>query len=155
MAPTEPPEPILHDTILPTNQVPWITYYKKNLRKEMVPPMEHNEKLRNPCDKVPVDKEKYRRLVGKLIYLSHTRPDISYAVSIVSQSMQAPYEEQMEAVNCTLRYLKTTPGKGLMFRKTYRKCTELIPTLIEQNQLLTNSPLQDIVPLCGVILLLG
>lgn len=32
-------EPILsfHDTILPTKQVPWITYYRKNLRKEMVP----------------------------------------------------------------------------------------------------------------------
>ncbi|KAA0052840.1 reverse transcriptase [Cucumis melo var. makuwa] len=35
---TAPSELILHDTVLPTNQVPWITYYRKNLRKEMVPP---------------------------------------------------------------------------------------------------------------------
>jgi len=31
-----------------------------------------------------VDKETYQRLVGRLIYLCHTRPDISYAVSVVS-----------------------------------------------------------------------
>lgn len=61
--------------------------------------IEFNAKLRDSVDKVPVDKEKYQRLVGKLIYLSHNRPDISYAVSIVSQFMQAPYEEHMEAVN--------------------------------------------------------
>ncbi|KAA0061144.1 Cysteine-rich RLK (receptor-like protein kinase) 8 [Cucumis melo var. makuwa] len=71
-----------------------------------------------------VDKEQYQRLVGKLIYLSHTRPDISFDVSVVSQFMQAPYEEHMEAVKRILRYLKTTPGKGLMFRKTDKKTIE-------------------------------
>jgi len=38
--------------------------------------------------------------------------------------MQAPYEEHMEAVNRILRYLKSTLGKGLMFRKSDRKCIE-------------------------------
>ncbi|KAL0554130.1 hypothetical protein IC582_008044 [Cucumis melo] len=38
--------------------------------------------------------------------------------------MQAPYEKHMEAVNRILRYLKNTPGKGLMFRKTNRKTIE-------------------------------
>ena len=38
----------------------------------------------------PVDKESYQRLVGKVIYLSHTRPDIAFAVSLVSQYMHAP-----------------------------------------------------------------
>jgi len=38
--------------------------------------------------------------------------------------MQAPYEEHMEAVNRILRYLKSTPGKGLMFRKSDRKYIE-------------------------------
>ncbi|TYK26078.1 Retrovirus-related Pol polyprotein from transposon TNT 1-94 [Cucumis melo var. makuwa] len=78
----------------------------------------------NSDDQVPVDKEQYQRLVGKLIYLSHTRPDISFVVSVVSQFMQAPYEKHMEAVNKILRYLKNTPGKGLMFRKTNRKTIE-------------------------------
>lgn len=37
-----------------------------------------------------VDKGRYQRLVGRLIYLSHTRPDIAYAVSIVSRYMHDP-----------------------------------------------------------------
>ncbi|KAA0066521.1 Retrovirus-related Pol polyprotein from transposon TNT 1-94 [Cucumis melo var. makuwa] len=71
--------------------------------------IEFNCKLGNSDDQVPVDKEQYQRLVGKLIYLSHTRPDISFAVSVVSQFMQAPYKKHMEAVNRILRYLKNTP----------------------------------------------
>ena len=61
-------------------------------------PIEPNSKLRGICDKVSFDKENYQRLVGKLIYLSHTRSDISYVVSIISQFMQTSYEEHVEAV---------------------------------------------------------
>ncbi|KAL4021159.1 hypothetical protein IC575_019950 [Cucumis melo] len=93
-------------------------------------PIEFNCKLGNSDDQVPVDKEQYQRPVGKLIYLSHTRPDISFAVSVVSQFMQTPYEKHMEAVNRILRYLKNTPGKGLMFRKTNRKTLRHILTQI-------------------------
>ena len=46
-----------------------------------------NVKRGNSLAKVPVDKEKYQRLVGKLIYLSHIRPDIAYVVSTFSQFM--------------------------------------------------------------------
>ena len=46
----------------------------------------------------PIDRGRYQHLVGKLIYLSHTRPDIAFAVSRVSQFMHAPTEEPMEAV---------------------------------------------------------
>ncbi|KAL0549790.1 hypothetical protein IC582_014279 [Cucumis melo] len=77
-------------------------------------PIEFNCKLGNSDDQVPIDIEQYQRLVGKLIHLSHTRPDISFVVSAVSQFMQAPYEEHME----------TTPGKGLMFRKIDKKTIE-------------------------------
>ena len=84
-------------------------------------PVEFNCKLGNSGDQVPVDKERYRRLAGKLIYLSHTCSNISFVVNVANQFMQTPYEEHMEAVNKILRYLKTTPGKGLMLRKTDRK----------------------------------
>ena len=47
-------------------------------------PIEFNCKLGNSDDQVSVDKEQYQRLVGKLIYLSHTRPDISFVVSVVN-----------------------------------------------------------------------
>ncbi|CAL8084987.1 unnamed protein product [Prunus armeniaca] len=80
-------------------------------------PIEQNHKLRLYHDQVPTDKERYQRLVGKLIYLSHTRLDIAYAVSVVSQFMHSPSEDHMGAVIRILMYLKVTPEKGLMFCK--------------------------------------
>lgn len=70
----------------------------------------------NPEDP-KVNQEAYQKLVGKLIYLSHTRPDIAYAVSMVSQFMHDPRKQHMDAVMRVLRYLKKTPGKGIQFRK--------------------------------------
>ncbi|XP_038896700.1 uncharacterized mitochondrial protein AtMg00810-like [Benincasa hispida] len=87
-------------------------------------PVEYNTKIDDKNEGIPVNKERYQWLVGKLIYLSHTRPDISYAVSIVSQFMQAPCEDHMIAVERIFRYLKGTPGKGLMFRKTDKRSVE-------------------------------
>ena len=80
-------------------------------------PIVQNHKLGEYVDQVPVDKQRYQRLVGKLIYLSHTRPDIAYVVSVVSQFMHCPSEDHMDATMRILRYLKSSPGKGLMFSK--------------------------------------
>ncbi|KAH9726802.1 hypothetical protein KPL70_008430 [Citrus sinensis] len=80
-------------------------------------PMEMNHKLGILPNQTPTDKGRYQRLVGRLIYLSHTRTDIAYAVSIVSQFMHSPSEEHMDAVYRILRYLKCAPGKGLLFSK--------------------------------------
>ena len=52
-----------------------------------------------------------------LIYLSHTRPDIAFAIRIVSQYMHALYKEHMAAMYRILKYLKGSIGKGLFFRK--------------------------------------
>jgi len=60
----------------------------------------------------PVDKVNYQRLVRKLIYLSHTRPNIAFTVSLVTQYMHAPCQGHLDAVYRILRYLKETPGKG-------------------------------------------
>jgi len=80
-------------------------------------PIVQNHKLGEYPDQVPTNKERYQKLVGKLIYLSHTRPDIAYAVSVVSQFMHCPSEDHMDAVLRILRYLKLSPRKGLMFSK--------------------------------------
>jgi hypothetical protein len=80
-------------------------------------PMVQNHKLGEYPDQAPTDKGKYQRLVGKLIYLSHTRPDIAYAVSVVSQFMHNPSEDRMDTVIRILRYLKASLRKGLMFSK--------------------------------------
>ncbi|MCR2847942.1 hypothetical protein KN825_15305, partial [Weizmannia coagulans] len=81
-------------------------------------PMDTTIKLSMQSSGAPVDKGRYQRLVGKLIYLSHTRPDISFAVSVVSQFMNCPAEGHMQAVYRILRYLKSTPSQGLFFEKT-------------------------------------
>ncbi|KAK8938354.1 hypothetical protein KSP39_PZI011478 [Platanthera zijinensis] len=65
----------------------------------------------------PVDREMYQRLVEKLIYLSHTCPDILFSISVVSRYMHDPRKGHMDAVYQILRYLKSAPGKGLTFRR--------------------------------------
>jgi len=55
--------------------------------------------------------EKYRRLVGKLNYFIFTRPDISFAVSVVSQFVNSPCVDNWNAV----KYIKGSPGKGLLY----------------------------------------
>jgi len=60
-------------------------------------------------------KHRQRELVGKLIYLSYTRLDITYAMNVVSQFMHDPRKLHMDAVERILRYLKSTPGKVILF----------------------------------------
>ena len=62
------------------------------------------------------DREQYQKLVGKLIYLSHTRPDISYAVGVVSRFMHLPQVQHMQAVMRILSYLKGTSNRGVFFK---------------------------------------
>ena len=80
-------------------------------------PIDPNHKLGDAKDDKDVDKERFQRLVGKLIYLAHTRPDIAYAVSVVSQFMHNLKETHLQAVNRILHYLKASPGKGILFKK--------------------------------------
>nr|KYP41834.1 Copia protein [Cajanus cajan] len=79
--------------------------------------MDTNLKLGNSDESATVDKEMYQRLVGKLIYLSHTRPDIAFAVSLVSQFMHCPREVHLHAIYRILQYLKGTPGRGILYKR--------------------------------------
>ena len=78
-------------------------------------PIEQNHKLFQCSNSANIDKGRYQRLVGKLIYLSHTRPDITYAVNVVSQFMHDPRKLHMDVIERILRYLKSTLGKGILF----------------------------------------
>ncbi|RDX77112.1 Copia protein, partial [Mucuna pruriens] len=79
-------------------------------------PIEKNHRIE--CEESPtIEKSQYQRLVGKLIYLSHTRLDIAYAISMVSQFMHDHRERHLQEVESILYYLKAGPGKGLLFRK--------------------------------------
>jgi hypothetical protein len=86
--------------------------------KPVATPMEPNLKLMPDEGDFVDDPDTYRRLVGKLIYLTITWPDISYAVSIVSQFMTNPRVPHMNAVIRILKYLKNAPGRGLFYRSS-------------------------------------
>nr|GEX81768.1 putative ribonuclease H-like domain-containing protein [Tanacetum cinerariifolium] len=79
-------------------------------------PMMVNQKLYMGEKAKLADKGRYQRIVGKLIYLSHTRPDIAYAVGVVSQFMHQPQISHMKAVLRIIRCLKGTPGHGVLFK---------------------------------------
>ncbi|RVX19268.1 Retrovirus-related Pol polyprotein from transposon RE1 [Vitis vinifera] len=79
--------------------------------------LEKGLKLCVEPNQVSTDKGKYQRLVGRLMYLAHTRPDLAYALSVVSQYMHNPGEQHMNAVMRILRYLKNAPRKGILFAK--------------------------------------
>ncbi|XP_062075139.1 uncharacterized mitochondrial protein AtMg00240-like [Humulus lupulus] len=80
---------------------------------------------RNMFEGSSLDKGRYQQLVRKLIYFSHTRPDIAFAVSLVSQFMHDSYQGHLNEVYKILRHLKQTPGKGLFFKKTTARKVEV------------------------------
>jgi len=74
--------------------------------------MEQNLKLTNEDGEILHDPSKYRRLVGRLIYLTITRPDIVYSVRTLSQFMNTPQKPHWGATLQVLRYIKGMPGQG-------------------------------------------
>ncbi|RVW36151.1 Retrovirus-related Pol polyprotein from transposon RE1 [Vitis vinifera] len=63
------------------------------------------------------DLGKIPETLGRLMYLAHTRPDLAYALSVVSQYMHNPGEQHMNAVMRILRYLKNAPRNRILFTK--------------------------------------
>ncbi|CAN1239948.1 Retrovirus-related Pol polyprotein from transposon TNT 1-94, partial [Linum grandiflorum] len=76
-------------------------------------PMEMNLKLSKDEGEALSDPTFYRRLVGSLIYLVSTRPDVAYAVQVVSQFMSLPRKPHLNAVYRILRYLQGTHSLGI------------------------------------------
>jgi len=77
-------------------------------------PMGSHLKLSAYAGKRLSDPEIYKRLIGKLIYLTITRPDISFAVQVLSQFMHEPVEEHLATAKHVLRYLKSHLGQGIL-----------------------------------------
>ncbi|GKC72037.1 ribonuclease H-like domain-containing protein [Tanacetum coccineum] len=57
----------------------------------------------------------YQKLLGKLIYLTHTRPVITYYVHCLAQYMHSPLKSHLNCALNVLRYLKSASGKGIRY----------------------------------------
>ena len=84
--------------------------------KPVETPMDPNVKLYEDQGELLFNPERYRCLIGKLNYLTITRPDISFAVSVLSQFMKDPHLPHWEAVIRIVRYLKAYLGRGILYK---------------------------------------
>ncbi len=78
-------------------------------------PFEQNVKLSADEGNLVEDTTMYRHIVGSLIYMTITRPDLSYAVGMVSQFMQTPRKPHLDAMRHILRYIKHTLQCGIFY----------------------------------------
>jgi heterodisulfide reductase subunit B len=89
-------------------------------------PMEVRLKLSKKENEEIVDPTAYRSIIGRLRYLVNTRPDLTYAVGVVSRHMEAPSKEHWTAVKRILRYLKGTVRFGCKYQRGYELKTLLL-----------------------------
>lgn len=78
-------------------------------------PLQQNTKLHNDDGSKEVDATLYKPLVGSLIYLTTTRPDLAYAISVLSQFMSKPLDSHWVAAKGVLRYLQGTLDFGIIY----------------------------------------
>ncbi|KAG7594381.1 Retrotransposon Copia-like N-terminal [Arabidopsis thaliana x Arabidopsis arenosa] len=86
--------------------------------KPVPTPMELNLKLSQDTGDLLSDPSYYRKLIGKLVYLTVTRPDICFAVNKLSQYMSNPRAPHLATAHRILRHLKNDPGQGVFYPVT-------------------------------------
>ncbi|XP_042016176.1 secreted RxLR effector protein 161-like [Salvia splendens] len=83
--------------------------------KPSATPMDPLKKLQLNSGTPMEDASKYRRLIGRLLYLCITRPNITFAVHKLSQYVSNPCAEHWQAAEKVLKYLKGSPAHGLFY----------------------------------------
>eukprot|EP00253_Pinus_taeda_P027213 PITA_27213 len=78
-------------------------------------PFQSGVKLSVSCTSLEFDATLYHQLVGKLLYLTHTRPDLSFAVGLVARFMQNPHESHWKEAKRILRYVRGTVQFGIHY----------------------------------------
>ncbi|GAU48606.1 hypothetical protein TSUD_327180 [Trifolium subterraneum] len=74
-------------------------------------------KINRDVNGVAVDDTYFKQIVGSLMYLTATRPDIMFSVSIISRYMSKPTELHLQAAKRILRYVKGTVSYGIFYKK--------------------------------------
>ncbi|RVX18146.1 Retrovirus-related Pol polyprotein from transposon RE1 [Vitis vinifera] len=86
--------------------------------KPVSTPMTTREKLSKDDDSEKIDEGLYRSLIGSLLYLTASRPDILFIVSVLSRFMHLPSEKHFLAAKRVLRYINGTVALGVQFSKS-------------------------------------
>lgn len=86
--------------------------------KEVGNPIVPGTKLSKDEEGEIVDATNYKRIVGSLMYLATTRPDLSFSISVISRFMEKPTEKHLVAAKRVLRYVKGTLEFGIMYRRS-------------------------------------
>ncbi|GJW42305.1 retrovirus-related pol polyprotein from transposon TNT 1-94 [Tanacetum coccineum] len=85
--------------------------------KPMKTPMSSDAKLTKDEEGESVDSTKYRGMIGSLLYLMASRPDIMFSVCLCARFKEDPKTSHLEAVKCIFRYIKGTMQLGLWYPK--------------------------------------
>jgi len=85
--------------------------------KPVATPLVANEKLSQIQSDPKVDGSVYRSLIGSLLYLTTTRPDLMFSTSLLSRFMQSPSQIHYTAAKRVLRYIKGTSDYGIWYVK--------------------------------------
>ncbi|GMI87317.1 cysteine-rich RLK (RECEPTOR-like protein kinase) 8 [Hibiscus trionum] len=79
--------------------------------------MNLNEKFQQDDGAEMADAQRFRSLVGGLIYLTHTRPDIAYSIGVISRFMQCPSRDHFGAAKRVMHYIAGTMEYGIWYSK--------------------------------------
>ncbi|GJS74497.1 retrovirus-related pol polyprotein from transposon TNT 1-94 [Tanacetum coccineum] len=80
-------------------------------------PMVERTKLDEDLSGIPVDQTQYRSMIGSLMYLTASRPDLVFAVCMCARYQSKPTKKHLEAVKRVFRYLQGSINMGLWYPK--------------------------------------
>lgn len=79
-------------------------------------PIVPGSKLSKDEDGRTVDVTLYKQMIGSLMYLTASRPDLMYSVCLTSRYMERPTETHMMAMKRIMRYVKGTISLGILYK---------------------------------------
>ncbi|GKF20512.1 hypothetical protein Tco_0069150, partial [Tanacetum coccineum] len=91
--------------------------YGLNTTNSVETPMIETNKLDEDLQGKPVDATLYRGMIGSLMYLTASRPDLNYAVCLYARYQAKPTKKHLQAVKRIFRYLNGTINMGLWYSK--------------------------------------
>ena len=102
------------------SQDPLPQWYRQTLKDSRILPSDSISlgptiKLSKDAHSPPFDEHPYHQVVGKILWLIHTHPNLSYSMSILNQYFNAPKQSRWNSCMCVLRYIHGTYSFGLHF----------------------------------------